>query len=156
MRNSRIRIATVKDIDTIAEFNARLAQETENRTLDRALLRQGVSALLRDPAKGMYYLAVDDTTPVGQLMITTEWSDWRNGTFWWIQSVYVKAEERGKGVFRRLYEYALAQAKERGDVAGIRLYVDRHNDVAQQTYARLGMKKSEYEMFELEFVLSSS
>lgn len=150
-----IRLATREDVEIIVEFNARLAEETENRTLDRVLLKGGVSALLEDPTKGMYYLAMDGTTALGQLMITTEWSDWRNGTFWWIQSVYVRGEHRGRGVFRQLYEHVLAQSKSRGDVVGLRLYVDQHNRAAQGTYERLGMKKSEYQMYELDFVLGS-
>ena len=153
MGPTSIRRATTQDTDTIAEFNARLAQETEGRTLDRTLLRRGVSALLQDPAKGLYFLAIEGGSPVGQLMITTEWSDWRCGTFWWIQSVYVKSEERGKGVFRRLYDHVLAEARRQGDVVGLRLYVDRHNSAAQATYERLGMTKSDYEMYELDFVL---
>ena len=150
-----IRRATTQDVEVIVEFNARLAEETENRTLNRSLLKEGVSALLKDPTKGMYFLAIEGTTAVGQLMITTEWSDWRNGTFWWIQSVYVRGEHRGRGVFRQLYEHVLEQSKSRGDVAGLRLYVDHHNRAAQKTYKRLGMKKSEYEMYELDFVLGS-
>ena len=151
-----IRLATLDDIDVIAEFNSLLAQETEGRTLDGALLKRGVSALLGDPAKGLYFLAIDGGKPVGQLMITTEWSDWRNGNFWWIQSVYVRKEVRGTGVFRQLYEHVLTEAQARTDVVGLRLYVDRQNEAAQATYARLGMSKSEYEMFELDFVLPSS
>jgi len=90
---------------------------------------------------------------VGQLMITYEWSDWRNGMFWWIQSVYVRPEDRGKGVFALLYGHILAETKRRGGIAGLRLYVDHQNTRAQDTYTKLGMKKSEYEMFELDFVL---
>lgn len=148
-----VRRARPDDAEIIVEFNARLAAETENRTLDRILLRRGVEALLADPAKGTYYLAVEGGAPVGQLMITSEWSDWRNGTFWWIQSVYVREKSRGQGVFAQLYGHILAEAKSRGGIAGIRLYVDHHNVRAQNTYTKLGMKKSEYEMFELDFVL---
>jgi len=150
-----IRRARSQDVEVIVEFNARLAQETENRTLDRSVLSGGVSALLKDQTKGMYYVAMEGTTAVGQLMITYEWSDWRNGTFWWIQSVYVHAQHRGKGIFRGLYDHVLAEAKSRADVVGLRLYVDRHNRTAQETYERLGMRKSEYEMYDLDFVLGS-
>lgn len=148
-----VRTATTDDIETIVEFNAQLAKETEDRVLERSLLRRGVQALLADPTKGAYFMAVDGATVVGQLMITHEWSDWRNGMFWWIQSVYVRPEDRGKGVFALLYGHILAEAKRRGGIAGLRLYVDHHNTRAQSTYAKLGMKKSEYEMFELDFVL---
>ena len=148
-----VRAATTDDTETIVEFNAQLAKETENRVLERSLLRRGVRALLADPTKGTYYMAVDGATAVGQLMITHEWSDWRNGMFWWIQSVYVRPEDRGKGVFTLLYAHILAEAKRQGGIAGLRLYVDHNNTRAQNTYTKLGMKKSEYEMFERDFVL---
>ncbi len=148
-----IRPATREDSAVITDFNALLAEETEGRSLDRELLRRGVSRLLEDPTKGRYYLAHDNGVVVGQLMITFEWSDWRCGTFWWIQSVYVKREARGAGIFRRLYDFVHDEARRRGDVVGFRLYVDRHNEAAQATYLRLGMTKSEYELFELEFTL---
>jgi len=153
MSTYTVRIATPDDAATIVEFNARLATETEERTLDRNLLRRGVEALLADAAKGTYFVAIHGAAIVGQLMITYEWSDWRNGMFWWIQSVYVKPEERGKGVFGLLYGYLLEEAKRRGGIAGLRLYVDHANTRAQTTYAKLGMKKSGYEMFETDFVL---
>lgn len=148
-----VRLATPDDVETIVEFNASLATETEGRTLDRKILRRGVEALLADATKGTYYVAVDGPTAVGQLMVTYEWSDWRNGMFWWIQSVYVRPDNRGKGIFSLLYGHIVAEARRRGGIAGLRLYVDHHNTRAQHTYTKLGMKKSEYEMFELDFVL---
>jgi GNAT superfamily N-acetyltransferase len=121
--------------------------------LDPERLRLGVEAVLRDPARGFYTVAEAESRLVGQMMITYEWSDWRNGTFWWIQSVYVPPEYRKRGVYRRLYEHVLGQAKARTEVCGIRLYVDRHNRAAQQVYERLGMRAASYAMYELDFVL---
>ena len=148
-----IRPATPNDAECITEFNALMAKETENIDLDMVRLRAGVESVLRDPAKGVYYLATEHGAVVGQTLITYEWSDWRNGTFWWIQSVYVQKEARGKGVFKTLYDYIQRLAKQHGNVCGLRLYVEEHNERAQQTYERLGMKKTYYNMFEIDFVL---
>ena len=148
-----IRQATIADAAVIARFNSLMAAETENKVLDQALLQKGVEAILSDPSKGLYFLAEADGAVVGQTMITYEWSDWRNGTFWWIQSVYVAQEGRGKGVFKSLYEYILSLARSRTDVCGLRLYVEENNTRARQTYERLGMKESHYRMYELDFVL---
>lgn len=152
----RVRPAVDSDGPVIAKFNALMAQETEHRTLDHALLRPGVEAVLRDQTKGTYYVAETGGTVVGQLMITYEWSDWRNGTFWWIQSVYVKEEYRGKGVFRALFRFIEQQAKMRTDVCGLRLYVEKDNERAKGTYERIGMKKTPYELLEIDFVLKNS
>jgi GNAT superfamily N-acetyltransferase len=151
--NLTIRRATPADAAIVAEFNSLIAIETESRTLDASLLRKGVEALLADPSKGIYFLAESDGRVVGQTMITYEWSDWRNGTFWWIQSVYVAKEARGAGVFKALFEHIHALAATRPDVCGLRLYVDEHNARARQTYERLGMKHSHYRMYEMDFVL---
>lgn len=148
-----IRKANPADATAIAEFNALIAEETEHRTLDRKLLLRGVRALLKDPRKGIYFVAEVDGNIVGQLMITYEWSDWRNGNFWWIQSVYVRKEFRQQGVFRALYEHVEILAKKNKRVCGLRLYVERQNERAQKTYENMGMKRSEYEMFEKDFVL---
>jgi len=148
-----IRQATIADAAVIARFNASIAIETEQITLDHERLRKGVEALLQDSSKGIYFLAELNNVIVGQTMITYEWSDWRNGTFWWIQSVYVTQEGRGKGVFKSLYEYILSLARSRTDVCGLRLYVEENNTRARQTYERLGMKESHYRMYELDFVL---
>ena len=115
----------------------------------------GVQALLDDPAKGIYVIAESDGTPVGQLLITYEWSDWRNGNFWWLQSVYVLEPFRGRGVFRALFEHVQELAKARPDVCGLRLYMDADNSRARQTYHRLGWKPTRYELFEIDFVLGS-
>ena len=149
----KIRKAQVSDAAVIADFNRRLAEETESRRLDLPRVRRGVRALLNDSAKGLYFLAEEKGVVAGQLSITTEWSDWRNGNFWWIQSVYVAPEFRRRGVFRALYEHVHRLAKSRRDVCGLRLYVADDNARAQRTYAQLGMQASHYKFFEIDFVL---
>jgi ribosomal protein S18 acetylase RimI-like enzyme len=149
----QIRRATLADAKAIAEHNAAMARETENLELDRERLRQGVEAVLRDPGKGFYTVAEVDGKVVGQMMVTFEWSDWRNATFWWLQSVYVQPEFRGRGVYRRLYEHVLAEAKARHDICGVRLYVSKENQIAQRVYERLGLKPAHYAMYEVDFVL---
>jgi GNAT superfamily N-acetyltransferase len=157
--DTKIREARVIDSQVIAEFNLRMAWETEQRRLDLERVGRGVAALLSDPAKGTYYVAevqkADRWSIAGQLLITYEWSDWRNGNFWWIQSVYVAEEFRAAGVFKALFHHVHALAKARADVCGLRLYVDAHNKRAQQAYERLGLKKTEYELFEMDFVLKA-
>ena len=148
-----VRQARASDAAVISDFNIRMAQETENRRLNRARVRRGVAALLKDRTKGTYFLAEEKGTVAGQLSITYEWSDWRNGDFWWIQSVYVAPEFRQRGVFRALYEHAHRLAKSRRGVCGLRLYVDADNTRAQRAYERLGMNESHYKFFEIDFVL---
>jgi GNAT superfamily N-acetyltransferase len=143
-----LRQATPDDRAVIAEFNRRLALESEHKALDMAKLLPGVAAVLADPARGVYFVAEQGGEVVGQLLITTEWSDWRNGWFWWIQSVYVREEFRRQGVFRLLYEHVGQQARARGDVVGLRLYVERENHRAQTTYDRLGMGPTGYLVLE--------
>jgi GNAT superfamily N-acetyltransferase len=143
-----LRHATVADSDTVCEFNRRLAWETEHKRLDDRLLTAGVAAALADPVRGTYHVAERDGVVVGQLLITTEWSDWRNGWFWWIQSVYVVAEARGQGVFRALYQHVAKEAETRGDVVGLRLYVERDNLRAQAVYEHLGMAAPGYHVME--------
>ncbi len=145
-----IRQAVVDDGETITRFNAAMALESEGISLDRATLRSGVDAALVDETKAFYLIAEADGNPVGQLMVTTEWSDWRNGWIWWIQSVYVKPEARRQGVYRRLYERLTDMAGARGDIRGMRLYVMRENRVAKRTYEALGMSHSEYDLYETE------
>ena len=113
-----------------------------------------MTALLKEPAKGVYFIAERGGAPAGQLLVTYEWSDWRNGNFWWVQSVYVAEQFRGHGIFRALFEHVEALARSRKDVCGLRLYVASHNSHAQGVYARMGMKKTNYEMFETDFVLN--
>ena len=131
-------------------FNIAMASETEDKALDPITLQQGVSEVLSNPVKGFYLLAVFSETIVGQLMITSEWSDWRNGYFWWIQSVYVKQDQRNRGVYKALNEEVLNSARLNGNVCGIRLYVDKDNTAAQQVYRNLGMSESNYDMYEIE------
>lgn len=148
-----IRDGLTADLFVIAAYNAAMALETENLQLDSDRLLAGVRAVLDDPAKGLYLVAEQDGEVVGQLMITYEWSDWRNGVFWWVQSVYVSPGARGRGVYRGLYSELLRRARERGDVCGVRLYVEGHNEAAKRTYAKLGMSATVYEMWEEDFVL---
>lgn len=145
-----IRQAVLGDAPVIAEFNLRLAEESENLRLDPVCVEAGVDALLRDPGKGLYFVAETEGTVVGQVMITYEWSDWRNGNLWWLQSVYVKPEFRRFGIFRRLFEYLQKTALEQKDVRSLRLYMHAENTRARQSYERLGMKQTQYEVFELE------
>ncbi|HLF20039.1 MAG TPA: GNAT family N-acetyltransferase [Bacteroidota bacterium] len=151
--NITIRPATVNDASIIADFNALMAEETEGRLLDRNKLMEGVRSVLTDASKGVYYVAEIDGAVVGQLMITYEWSDWRSGNFWWIQSVYVRKEHRGKRIFRALFDHVMNMAKARKDVCGVRLYVEKHNRRAREAYEKLGMKKTAYRLYEIDFVL---
>ena len=135
------------DAATIAKFNSAIARETEDKRLDADVVGPGVATLLADPSKGRYWVAESGGQIVGQLMVTYEWSDWRNGVFWWVQSVYVRADHRRQGIYRRLYQH-VKQLAASHDVCGFRLYVERDNAVAQQTYAAMGMHETVYKMFE--------
>jgi GNAT superfamily N-acetyltransferase len=148
-----VRPATLDDAEFLVHGNAQLALETENLSLDIDRLRSGVRAIFDDPARGFYLIAEVEGTCVGQMMITYEWSDWRNGVFWWIQSVYTVPEWRRRGVFRALYARAEVLARQQGSVCGLRLYVDIHNWRAQETYRRCGMQETAYRMFEVDNVL---
>lgn len=148
-----VRPATPFDGPIIAQFNALMAMETEHRVLDHDLLRLGVEAVLKDKSKGQYFLAELNKTVAGQLLITYEWSDWRNGAFWWIQSVYVRQEFRGRGVFKALFKHVEQMAKRQEDVCGLRLYVEHENQKAKEIYGKLGMEKTPYEMFEIDYIL---
>jgi ribosomal protein S18 acetylase RimI-like enzyme len=143
-----LRRATPADAAVLVEYNRRLAAETEGKALDPALLTAGVAAALADENKALYFVAEEDGAIAGQLMLTREWSDWRNGWIWWIQSVYVRPESRRRGVFRALYDHVLKAAHADPDVIGLRLYVEHQNLAAQQTYTRLGMEKTTYWVFE--------
>jgi GNAT superfamily N-acetyltransferase len=135
-------------LDVIAQFNLHLAKETEHLDLELARVRVGVEALLRDPSKGLYFVAENAGRVIGQLLVTHEWSDWRNGDFWWLQSVYVQRDFRRHGVFKALFEFVLAKAAGQPDVCGLRLYMDADNDKAREAYERLGMKETNYRVFE--------
>lgn len=146
----KIRQAALADAQVIAAFNLRLAEESEGLRLAEAVVHAGVAALLKDPAKGIYYVAEVEGSVVGQVMITYEWSDWRNGNMWWIQSVYVKPEFRRAGVFRALFNHLRTLAQTRKDVCNLRLYMHAENTRARQSYERLGMTRTHYEIFELD------
>jgi GNAT superfamily N-acetyltransferase len=143
-----IRAAHVDDWPVIVEFNRRLAEETEGLRLDPVTLEQGVRSALADPGKARYFVADSGDGLLGQIMHTWEWSDWRNGMFWWLQSVYVRPEARGQGVFRRLFEHVRELARGEPGVVGIRLYVEHGNQPAQEVYRQLGLKPSGYEVLE--------
>ena len=128
-----------------------MAQETEGLALDADVVRPGVAAVLADDALGFYLVAEVDGQAAGQLMVTYEWSDWRNGLFWWIQSVYVRLEFRRRGVYSALHRHVAQAAREAGGVCGIRLYVEQDNTIAQQVYESLEMHRTRYQMYEVEF-----
>ena len=142
-----VRSATAADIDVIVQFNAAMASETEAKTLDPAALRAGVAAVFAEARRGFYLIAENAGEVAGCLMITYEWSDWRNGDWWWLQSVYVRPEHRRAGVFRALYAEVERRATARADVVGVRLYVERDNTHAQQTYQNLAMREDAYRMY---------
>ena len=139
-----IRLATVQDAEIVADFNRRLAWETEHKQLDVEVLTRGVTRLLGDPNRGFYLLAENGGEVVGQLMATFEWSDWRDGWFWWLQSVYVREDHRRAGVFRALFAEMVARARAAGNVIGLRLYVKKDNDRAHATYEQHGLKDAGY------------
>lgn len=146
----KIRAANPEDIDTLTEFNLAMALETEDRALDRKRLRKGVEGAIADPRRGFYRIAQVDAEAVGALLVTFEWSDWRNAEWWWIQSVYVKPAQRGRGVFSALFDAVETEARSAG-ACGLRLYVERDNLRAQRTYRRLRMDESHYLMYESPF-----
>ncbi len=143
-----IRPAVVADLEFLARANERMALETEHKTLVPATIRAGVGRVLADGQMGRYFVAEEDGRAVGCLLITYEWSDWRNGMFWWVQSVFVETEYRGRGVYRALYAAVKELAASEGGCCGFRLYVEKDNERAQRTYERLGMSATDYLMFE--------
>jgi ribosomal protein S18 acetylase RimI-like enzyme len=146
-----IRAALAHDLDFITNGNAAMALEAEHKTLDPATARKGVQAAFENPAHGRYFVAEIGGQVAGQLMITYEWSDWRNGVFWWIQSVYVLPEARRHGVFRALYGHLEGLARETPGVCGLRLYVENDNMRAQRTYLDCGMVDSGYRVMETDY-----
>ena len=143
-----IRKANKDDTATIVEFNSAMAMETESKQLDSDTVRKGVEKTLKNSVHDFYLIAENDGVPGGQLMITKEWSDWRNGEYWWIQSVYVHPDFRKNNIYKNLYNAAIHLARESDKVCGIRLYVDKDNTAAQNVYSKLGMKESNYVFFE--------
>jgi len=145
----RLRDAVVADLDVLVVNNVTMAMESEGLALNADVVRRGIERLLNDTGRGRYVVAVDEAdVVVGQLMLTVEWSDWRDGWWWWIQSVYVVARWRRRGVYRALHEHVVAEVNARADVCGIRLYVEPENTSARAVYAQLGMHES-YRVMEL-------
>ena len=145
--NITIRQATINDADIIIRFQQKMAMETEGISLDDNTIDCGVKSVFENPSRGRYYVAEAGGKLVASLMITTEWSDWRNSDIWWFQSVYVIPEARRKGIFRAMYEFIKARAISEG-IPGLRLYVEKENRRAQDTYTKLGMDGVHYQMFE--------
>ena len=146
--NAKIGYATLTDAPFIAQCQLDMALETEQLKLDKALVTKGVEAVFADPAKGFYIVVEKGNSPIACLMVTLEWSDWRNAWVWWIQSVYVKPEMRKAGIFGMMYEYIKDRVKENSNVSGIRLYVDKTNSRAQDVYRKVGMNGDHYSTFE--------
>jgi ribosomal protein S18 acetylase RimI-like enzyme len=153
----RIRQAELQDAEVLVGFSAALAWETEGRKLDLGTLMKGTRALMAASERGFFILAEHDEgelrKPVGQLMITFEWSDWRNGMFWWVQSVYVAPPWRRRGIYRFMHHHIVERAKADPAVCGIRLYVEQTNQAAQSVYQRVGLAPSGYWVYEQDFVL---
>jgi ribosomal protein S18 acetylase RimI-like enzyme len=144
----KIRLANKGDADALVAFNQAMALETEGKTLASDNITNGVAAVFADEKKGFYVVAEDDGRIVGGLMVTYEWSDWRNAWFWWIQSVYIRPEARGQRLYRQMYEFVKQRAAETGNVCGFRLYVESENTRAQGVYDAVGMQRSHYVMYE--------
>ncbi len=157
-----VRRAERADVGTLVEFNAAMALETEGKALDRARLAAGTRAVFEDEQRGFYVVASRAGALVGCLLVTREWSDWRNGWFWWIQSVYVVQSARRSGIYRTMYQWLEAQARTVGaggdgsNVVGLRLYVESENLAAMASYTALGMQRARYQLFEVDFVLGSA
>ena len=143
-----IRKAAPADIEILIHFQQRLAGETESMQLDRDLLRTGIQAMFDDPSRGLYYMAEFDGEVAGCHMITYEWSDWRNGTVWWLQSVYIRESMRKRGIFKAMYDNLTKMIAADDGVSGLRLYVEKSNHRAQQTYRAMGMNGDHYFVFE--------
>lgn len=151
-RSWSVRPATVADLDRLVEFNLAMARETEEKELDKDRLVTGVLGVFENPSRGSYWVCESEGWVSASLLVTYEWSDWRNGDFWWIQSVYVEPASRRRGAYSALYRHLLDKARETRGVCGLRLYVDQDNASARATYERLGMGAARYDMFEVDFV----
>ena len=145
-----VRFATIEDADTIARFNQAMALETESKVLADEVIGAGVRTLMQNSPDGFYVVAVEAGVIAACLMVTSEWSDWRNGFFWWIQSVYVKNEFRRQGLYSAMYRFVKIEAAKRSDVCGFRLYVEQQNVSAQKTYETQGMTRAPYFLYEEE------
>jgi len=146
-----VRVADRGDSKTLVNFNIEMAWETEQKKLNSAIVIKGVQKLLENPQYGFYLVAEAAGQIVGSLMVTYEWSDWRCGLFWWIQSVYVRPDYRRRGVFSRLYQFLKDRASRDSNVCGFRLYVQSANHTAQETYDNVGMKQTPYKVYEESF-----
>jgi ribosomal protein S18 acetylase RimI-like enzyme len=144
----KIRRANPNDVASLVSFNQAMALETENKELDGNTLTAGVKGILEHQARGFYLVAEDQGEIAGSLMVTFEWSDWRNANFWWVQSVYILPKYRRQGVYSKLYSEIRRLADNSDNVCGYRLYVEKDNFAAQKTYESLGMSESHYLMFE--------
>ena len=145
-----IRTATREDAPALVSFNQAMALETEGKQLAQGKISNGVAAVFEDDKKGFYIVAESGDQIIGGLMVTYEWSDWRNAWFWWIQSVYILPEHRGKKLYSKMYEFVKGKAAEQGNVCGFRLYVETENVNAQAVYDAVGMSRSHYLMYEEE------
>lgn len=146
--NISIRKATFSDIPVLLDFQLKLALETENLKLDPGTLEKGMRSLFNDPSKGLYYVAEADDEIAGCHMLTYEWSDWRNGMVYWLQSVYVKSEFRKHGIFKKMFNRLMEEIRDNPGIIGLRLYVDKSNERAQKVYAAMGMNGDHYSVFE--------
>lgn len=151
MTDISIRQGTPADRDDIVEANLALAREIEHKIRDRKTVEAGVAAQLTEPEHGLYFLAEAGGQIIGQLALTWEWSDWSNGAFWWIQSVYIAPKYRGQGVFSQLYRHVANEARDRAGVAGLRLYVNKDNSAAMDVYRRVGMQTEDDDLLEVDF-----
>jgi ribosomal protein S18 acetylase RimI-like enzyme len=148
MSEVHYREATPRDSAAIIEFQIAMALETEEMSLDRGTVTRGVVAVFAEPSLGRYFVAESEERVVASLMITYEWSDWRNGIVWWIQSVYVTPQFRRRGVYAGLYRHVKRIVESDPAIRGLRLYVDKRNTTAQQVYSNLGMDGEHYRVFE--------
>ena len=144
----RVEHATAEDVAFIVACNSAMAAETEDLGLEARTLEAGIRYLLDNPREGFYLVARDGGKDVGTLMVTFEWSDWRNGRFWWIQSVYVEAHARRRGVYRAMHDAVRGLAGADPQACGLRLYVERDNETAQRTYTDIGMRETHYRLYE--------
>jgi GNAT superfamily N-acetyltransferase len=144
----KINFSSIDNLETITKFQVKMALETENLILDQDTVRKGVRAVFEDSTKGRYLVAASDNKVVASLLIMPEWSDWRNGTVYWIHSVYVTPEFRGKKIYSKMYEFLKEMVTNSTDIKGLRLYVDKTNIKAQKVYEALGMTKEHYDLYE--------
>jgi GNAT superfamily N-acetyltransferase len=152
LQETLIRDATRDDVAFLADCNIAMAWESEQKKLDRDVLTRGIVAVFDHPERGFYIVAERDGKPAGSLLITHEWSDWRNGGWWWIQSVYVMPDARRCGVFTSMYRAIESRARATSSVIGLRLYVEKENTGAQSTYAALGMEPAHYSLYQASFI----